>query len=367
MAYNLQFEYRLSDSEMQLVNLLKNKQMTMKELVDLTGFSQSSVYNHFNTMGKKGIIVEKWSKKGKELFYFIENPLGLREEFQFDGEKGDTVNNDLYEAISNTSQVIQRYDMNPRETNGHVFNMPNETCAIVWAADFHIGHTHANYPLIKHIFTKVREIPNLYIALLGDLIDNSANLGSPRGTENLINKSGQLRMVESLLFKLDDKIVILIEGNHENRSYISDHFRVNEFIAKEHQCKYGGYGEPFSIVHGKKVYKVFCRHDARGRSQYNPLHANIRSILFEFSRKAHDADIVVTAHKHQSASAVYDVGGKERTLIAVGNTVNRDDFAERIGLVSGIDDYPVTLFHPSGYTVTYRHFNHGVSELIRYG
>lgn len=366
MVYNLQTEYQLSDAETTVVNLLSQKPHTIEQLIDLANMSKSSIYNMFKLFDKKGIPVEKWSKRGKELFYFIENPLGIKEQFRYKEPQPENVNSQLFDAVSETSRIIQSYDMNPLNINGHTVSFPaNETHAVVWGGDLHLGHTHTNYPLVKYLFETVRETPNLHMALLGDTIDNSQNAFSPQGTHNIVDKSGQLRLVESLLYKLEDKIIYMIEGNHEMRSYLTDHFRITDFIAGVHKSKYGGYGRPFHIVHGKRVYKVFCRHKCKGQSQYNPLHGCIRAILFEYSELARDADIVVSAHRHESAVATYYVGGQERILMAIGNAVNRDDFAERAGFLSGIDDFPVTIFHPGGHTSVYLHFNHGLAMLRR--
>jgi len=362
----LQIRFHLTDNENRLVNFLMEKPMVSEEIHDELGISHL-LTEYLSHIKRKGIVVDKWpTGKKNKMYYFIHNPLDIREQFNPNLVKTKDTNGELFNGVNGTSKVIQSYDMNIPH---YRIPLPSDrVCGVVFGGDFHLGHTHCNYDLVKYFFETLRDTPNLYTVLLGDVIDNSVNAYSPKGTTNIVDKFGQMKLAEHLLFEIGgaDKILYMIEGNHEMRSYLSDHFRVCDWLASEHSNRYGGYGKPFTINHGERDYLVFCRHKAKGSSQYNPLHSCIRAILFEYSEYARDADIVVTAHKHESAVAMYDVGGKERVMVAIGNSINRDDFAERVGFLSGVDDYPVVVFYPDGHVQVFRHFNDGVSEIRRY-
>jgi len=355
---------KLTDKETELVDFLKQEPRTVKEASEHFGIKPPSILDSIQRIRKK-IHIENWKKNSHEKYYFIPEAQPISKQFAPRYTKPKDVNSQLFNAVKNTSNIIQSYDMNIKT---HVAQFPEgKVCALCFAGDFHIGHTHANYAMIEHIFRTVSETDNLYIALLGDIIDNSVNAYAPKGTTNIVDKQGQMRVAEHLLFEIGnkDKIVYMIEGNHEMRSYLSDHFRMHDWLASEHDLPYGGYGHPFYIRHGDHTYKVFCRHKAKGHSQYNPLQPAIRSVLFEYSECAKDADIVVTAHKHEGAIGHYMVGGKHRIMAVVGNTVNYDDYAERTGFKSGISDYPCVVFYPNGSAVPFLYFHDAVNEVKR--
>lgn len=364
----LQLRYHLTDNERDLCRYLMEKPRVVTEVMKYLGYDNKKVTRlHLSRLHtKRGINLETWRKKKGVNYYFLRNPLQLKDEFMPHPVKNGT-NEKLFNAVNDTSKAVQQYDMNV--PFWRVQLPADQVCGVVFGGDFHLGHTHTNYDLVHTYFKTIKEVPNLFTVLMGDIIDNSVNAYSPKGTTNIVDKYGQMRLVEHLLYSVGDggKILYMIEGNHEMRSYLSDHFRVCDWLCGEHNNRYGGYGKPFTIQHGEHSYKVFVRHHAKGHSQYNPLHACIRAILFEYSEYARDADIVATAHKHESAVARYNVGGKERMLLAIGNSVNWDDYAERSGFLTGIDEYPVVVFYPGGKANIFRHFNDGVSEVKKYG
>lgn len=241
----------------------------------------------------------------------------------------------LYNSVSKTSEILKG-DMPIRDGSIDVLLEVDEPILVVIISDLHLGHMYTDYQAIKQVFDDIKPYENIYIVGLGDLIDNSLNTHAPQGAENLIDKNDQLDLIEYLFEKVKDRIIVLYEGNHELRSWISDHFLPNSWLALRHKTNYGFYAEPFIVdVNGEK-YQFFCRHKPTGKSQYHPLHAGIKSCIFSGAELARNADIIITAHTHTPGIGNFSVGGKMRYIVSTGAMVEFDDYAERVGYVSGV-------------------------------
>lgn len=239
----------------------------------------------------------------------------------------------------------------------------DKVIGIVAIADLHIGHPHLNYDAVDHLIEQIAKTPDLYVVALGDLIDNSVNALAPRGALNIVDKQGQLEMVEYRFQKIKDRILWLAEGNHEMRSFLSDHFYPTKYLSEQFNAFYGRNGSAFYVQMPYRKIKFYCRHRAKGNSQYNPMHPNTRCILFENAEEAQDADVIITAHKHVSGIANYRVAGKDRYMAVCGTGILYDSYADRIGLSSGMSSFPFLVIRPDGGIHLHRRFLDGLSDL----
>lgn len=242
----------------------------------------------------------------------------------------------LYDSIAETSDTLKQ-GLKPRE-GVDVILENDEPVLLVIVSDLHLGHKYACYKQIKQAFKTINKYDNVYLIGLGDLIDNSFNTHAPQGSQNLIDKNEQISLVEHLFSLVHkSKILRLYEGNHEIRSWISDHFLPTKWLAMNYSKSYGYFSDPFIIEIGQKKWEFFMRHKAGGSSQYNNVHNCVRAPLFEGAEFARNADIIVTAHAHRPGQGRWKVGGKKRHMLACASMVDYDDYAERIGYVSGKD------------------------------
>lgn len=266
----------------------------------------------------KSKIDKKWHAKTKEYRYYL---------VDIDKER-------LYRAATEMSEVLFT-DVKPKE-GVDVILESNDDILIVIASDLHIGHPHSAYREIERAFKTIGEHDNIYLIGLGDLIDNSGNTHAPQGAENILDKNAQLSIIEYLFELLrDDSILRMYVGNHEIRSWKSDHFRIDKWLALNYGSSVGYFSEPFIIEIGGEQFNFFLRHKATGSSQFNPLHSCVRAVLFDNAKHARDADVIVTAHSHESAVGSWVVGGKMRYMIATDCMVEHDAYAEQVGYVSG--------------------------------
>ena len=61
-----------NDKRLEIINLLKDKEISNKEIMRETGLSKVSISQHMNVLKSKGVIVSR--REGQQLFYSIANP-----------------------------------------------------------------------------------------------------------------------------------------------------------------------------------------------------------------------------------------------------------------------------------------------------
>lgn len=248
---------------------------------------------------------------------------------------------ELYDRVEALHEVVESQE--PKE--GDVLDLGSFQIPIgvLWAADWHLGHKRAHYRAIRQIADVIAEIPNLYLIGAGDLLDNSTNWKAPQDAHDFLELPGQQDLLRAVFDRCRSKILGLWEGNHEARSYLTDHHKITKAFAFEYRAGYGDYGLPAKIEVLGQTSGIYVRHKAKGGSQYNPLHPCIRCCLFENAARTRDADIIVTAHTHKPGCGSWNVGGRWRTMIATGTNVLGDDFGERVGFSTAPDRPFITI------------------------
>lgn len=99
-------------------------------------------------------------------------------------------------------------------------------------ADFHIGDMMCDFKLIKALIEHIRDTPNAYCILGGDLMDTAiaSSVGDTYGAN--LQPMEQLKMCVKLFAPIKGKILCILHGNHENRVYKSDGIDITE-LAQE--------------------------------------------------------------------------------------------------------------------------------------
>jgi hypothetical protein len=92
---------------------------------------------------------------------------------------------------------------------------------LVLLADIHLGGRHVDYMRAKHDAELIRDTDGVYAAILGDTIDNwigEANIMAVQ-REQPIQHSEELALLDSWIGMMRDKLIAVVSGNHELRSY----------------------------------------------------------------------------------------------------------------------------------------------------
>jgi predicted phosphodiesterase len=171
-------------------------------------------------------------------------------------------------------------------------------------SDLHIGDRHCDYKSILERIEHIKNTPNAYCILDGDLMDTAiaSSVGDTYGAS--IQPMEQLKHCVRLFEPIKDKILAVLPGNHENRIYRSDGIDITSLMCNQlgiHD-RYSSttalvfvrFGKNKASGHGRpQLYTIYVTHGSGGGrkegGKVNRL-ADLAAIV--------DADIYVTGHTH---------------------------------------------------------------------
>lgn len=93
-----------------------------------------------------------------------------------------------------------------------------EDITIIPIADVHLGARECMEQEFIKFVDSIKDKPNVYVCLLGDLIDNGTRNGVTNVFRATMPPSQQKREMAKILEPIRDKILFCIDGNHEARS-----------------------------------------------------------------------------------------------------------------------------------------------------
>lgn len=86
-------------------------------------------------------------------------------------------------------------------------------------ADEHIGDEHCDIKRLKERIEYVKNTPNAYCIMNGDILDNATKTSIGDTYTQELNPMQQLQYAMELFSPIKDKILCVSHGNHENRTY----------------------------------------------------------------------------------------------------------------------------------------------------
>ena len=178
-----------------------------------------------------------------------------------------------------------------------------DTLEIYPLADVHIGDPLHDSKRVKQFINEVLEKENRYVIVNGDIINNAVRHGvSDIYTEELAPNQ-QIEETVNLLKPIKDRILVITEGNHENRTYKQDGILIMYQVAKRLDI-FDSYSEgayllfvKFGKSQGrdcrKTPYAIYGKHGS-GSGRKVGSKANR---LFEMAEVI-DADVFIHSHTH---------------------------------------------------------------------
>jgi predicted phosphodiesterase len=100
-------------------------------------------------------------------------------------------------------------------------------------ADEHIGDEHCDLKRLQERIEYVKNTPNAYCILNGDIIDNATKTSIGDTYTQELNPMEQLRTATDLFAPIKDKILCITHGNHENRTYKKEGINLSYLIASQ--------------------------------------------------------------------------------------------------------------------------------------
>ena len=138
-----------------------------------------------------------------------------------------------------------------------------EQIEILPMADLHIGDRMCDFKLILERIEYIKNTPNAYCILGGDLMDTAiaSSVGDTYGAN--LKPMDQLSQCVKIFEPIKDKILAVLPGNHENRVYRSDGLDITELM-----CAQLGIPQKYSNT----TALVFVRFGRGGReTKYRPM------------------------------------------------------------------------------------------------
>ena len=126
-------------------------------------------------------------------------------------------------------------------------------------ADLHIGDAHCDLNLIKDRIKCIAENENAYAILAGDIINNSTKTSIGDVYSEVLTPMEQLQRAVELLSPIKDKILCVVNGNHELRTWRMDGIDLLGLICE--QLGIGNLYSPTSAV-------LFLRFGTQERGHY---------------------------------------------------------------------------------------------------
>jgi hypothetical protein len=221
-------------------------------------------------------------------------------------------------------------------------------CVLPWS-DLHWGARGTNYKIFRKSTEEIAETPNLYIALVGDLVEFAIKLRSVAEVcAQIFGPDKQVQFLESWIDEIKHKFILATWCNHavereEKQSGVS---AVKRMLA-ERTVMFDGIGHA-DINVGKQVYRLAFSHKFRGYSYLNAPHAGQRYMRFQGT----DREIAVMGDIHQPAFNHYYDGDKERLSLVAG-TLNVDSaYAKRYFSIFTQPEYPCIDLDPNEHSFT---------------
>lgn len=174
--------------------------------------------------------------------------------------------------------------------------------------DLHIGDSLSDGLLIQQTIDHIKNTPNAYCILGGDLMDTAiaTSVGDTYGAN--LQPMQQLEVCVRLFEPIKEKVLAVVPGNHENRIYRTDGLDITSIMAAQLGLhgKYSAtsallfirFGKELTHGHDRKIcYTLYCYHGSGGgRKEGGKINrlADMAAII--------DADIYVCGHTHLPAS-----------------------------------------------------------------
>ena len=90
-----------NSTRLKILNLLKDKELSVTELIEKTKLSQANISQHLSIMKSKGIVTS--SRKGKNIYYKLTNPKIIK--------AFDIIRDILAEKLKKNGKMVKSYEV----------------------------------------------------------------------------------------------------------------------------------------------------------------------------------------------------------------------------------------------------------------
>lgn len=171
-------------------------------------------------------------------------------------------------------------------------------------ADLHIGDKFTNKDGIRERIEHIKNTPNAYCILNGDLMNNATKTSVSDSYAEELTPMEQVEMCMELFEPIKDKIIAITSGNHEKRTYNTQGIDITKLVAM--QLKLEDRYSPTSCFvflrvgkhnannhHRPVLYTLYCNHGSGGGRK-----EGAKAIRLADMASIIDADIYIHSHTH---------------------------------------------------------------------
>jgi len=222
------------------------------------------------------------------------------------------------------------------------FKKPAWYC-LCFISDMHLGNEGVDYEQARIDAQSIGKNKYAYAVLGGDYIDNfiSAKILEPL-IQATTNPSQQLQLFEQYLMFFKQQIMLMVSGNHDDRSKHVTGLDILKTIAKQDNIIYSPHEFNFTLTNGKGQYKVCVRHKGKFNSIYNATHS-----VKQYRRLGqHIFDIGAIGHNHNAALEDCYVQGEHFISVRMGSYKVCDSFSVSLGYPDAKPIFPCVIISP---------------------
>lgn len=221
-------------------------------------------------------------------------------------------------------KLHERASRSQKKANIHI-DTPLDELIIQPLSDLHFGAIGADYELLKAYTNMILEIPELYIILAGDMVDNFVNFRNKLAMhQQILSPDQQEEYFTEWLNLIRHKVLFATWGNHEEFDEKATGKNHIKKILNEKNIYFNGIGQADVRINEQK-YKIVVTHKTRFHSSFNTTHG-----LKQLARKdIPDADLYIAGDKHTPAKETAIERGMTQIFLMMGTLKVNDGYSQR--------------------------------------
>lgn len=232
-------------------------------------------------------------------------------------------------------------------------------------ADLHVGDAHCDYDRIAAMIASVRDNPNRYAVLAGDLMNTAiANSKSDVYGETM-TPGQQLDKCTELFAQIADKIIAIVPGNHEERitrqcgvdmpRVLAQRLGLEQVYEPDAALLFLRFG---SNAHGgKMVYSLYINHGHGGGRRVGGKLNSLQDYALVV-----DADVYIVGHTHLPATyksgrykvvpQKFNAQYREQLFVNTASSLLYGGYGKRGGYQPPSNSYPVITLDDKEFKTT---------------
>ncbi|MBO7527011.1 MAG: metallophosphoesterase [Clostridia bacterium] len=242
------------------------------------------------------------------------------------------------QRLESFKEQIAADDFSPIKTI-QVDASQNEEIVLLVLNDLHIGSPGCNIDKILRALKEVKHIPNAYIILNGDLMNNANNIGKSSPLENDLSPMNEQKIIHTIFSDpiIKNKIICSTSGNHESGARAKD----SGLDSLGTPMASLGLLDKYARYMAQIVIKIKCPYTQSGTANCRVLvrHGTgvggksgaILDKMFGILRDFGNYDVVFQGHTHKNLMSLDDQvvqNGKYSTIKKPVSVINVPSFEE---------------------------------------